>query len=165
MVLDMSGFTLLTRTDGILKFLGMVRRMQAVTRPIVEGSGGAVVKSEADNLYAVFAEVKTAIEAAIRINIALDAQNFLTEDTKDIYASVGIAWGEILLIPGRGFYGDAVNLASKLGEDPAEPGEILVDVKAWERIEVAAKGESALAATEVDFSISGIDVRAFRVGY
>jgi class 3 adenylate cyclase len=139
--------------------------MQVVTREVVEGAGGSVVKFEADNLYAVFAEPRAAVEAAIRINVAFRAQNVLTEDAKDIHVAIGIAWGEILLVPGQDFYGDAVNLAAKLGEDLAEPGEILVDVKAWERIEVAAKGESALAATEVDFSISGIDVRAFRVGY
>ena len=28
-----------------------------------------------------------------------------------------------------------------------------------------AKGESALAATEIDLSISGIDIKALRVGY
>lgn len=163
MVLDMSGFTLLTRTQGILQFLGMVRRMQVVTRPIVEGAGGAVVKFEADNLYAVFSTVKSAIEAAIRMNVALNAQNFLTEDTKDIYVSVGIAWGEILLVPGRDFYGDAVNLAAKLGEDLAERGEILVDLKAWEMLDAAER--EALQATETDFSISGLDIRAVRIGY
>jgi len=163
LVLDMSGFSLVTRTQGILHFLGMVRRMQAVTRTVIEGAGGTVVKFEADNLYAVFAEVKPAIEAAVRINIALDAQNFLTEDSKDVHVSIGIAWGEMLLIPGHDFYGDAVNLAAKLGEDLAERGEILVDLKAWEAIEPALR--EAIRATEADFSISGLDIKAMRVGY
>ena len=162
MVLDMSGFSLLTRTQGILRFLGMVRRMQAVTRPVVEGAGGAVVKYEADNLYAVFPEVRNAIEAAIRINVALGAQNFLTEDSQDIHVSIGIAWGEILLIPGKDFYGDAVNIAAKLGEDLAERSEILVDAHALEQLGPASGG---FAGTEVDYSISGLDVKAYRIAF
>lgn len=162
MVLDMSGFSLVTRTHGILHYLGMVRRMQVVTRGIVEGAGGAVVKFEADNLYAVFAEVRAAIEAAIRINIGFGAQNVLTADAKDIHVSIGIAWGEILLIAGRDFYGDAVNLAAKLGEDLAEQGEILVDAHAWDQLGEAAR---TIDATEVDFSVSGLDVRAYRVSH
>lgn len=163
MVLDMSGFSLVTRTHGILHYLGMVRRMQVVTRTVVEGTGGAVVKFEADNLYAVFADARAAIEAAIRINVGFGAQNLLTEDAKDINVSIGIAWGEILLIPGKDFYGDAVNLAAKLGEDLAERGEILVDTHAWEQLDDAAK--ATIDGTEADFSISGLEVKAYRVSY
>ncbi len=48
-VLDMSGFSLLTRKYGIVHYLSMVRRMQLTTRPIVESFGGTMIKYEADN--------------------------------------------------------------------------------------------------------------------
>ena len=54
LALDMSGFTLAVRRDGILAYLCQIRRMQKLTRPIVLAFGGEVVKNEADNLLAVF---------------------------------------------------------------------------------------------------------------
>ena len=46
-VLDMSGFSLLTRKYGIIHYLSMVRRMQIIAQPIIEEAGGEVVKFEA----------------------------------------------------------------------------------------------------------------------
>ena len=48
-VLDMSGFSLLTRKYGIVHYLSMVRRMQLTTEPIVRSFGGSMIKYEADN--------------------------------------------------------------------------------------------------------------------
>ncbi len=53
-VLDMSGFSLLTRKYGIVHYLSMVRRMQLTTEPIVKSYGGFMIKYEADNCFAVF---------------------------------------------------------------------------------------------------------------
>ena len=53
-VLDMSGFSLLTRKYGIVHYLSMVRRMQLTTGPIVKSAGGFMIKYEADNCFAVF---------------------------------------------------------------------------------------------------------------
>ena len=48
-VLDMSGFSLMTRKYGIVHYLSMVRRMQLTTEPIVKSYGGRMIKYEADN--------------------------------------------------------------------------------------------------------------------
>ena len=48
-VLDMSGFSMLTRKYGIVHYLSMVRRMQLTTEPIVKSYGGFMIKYEADN--------------------------------------------------------------------------------------------------------------------
>src|SRR6266540_2394339 len=53
-VLDMSGFSLITRKYGIVHYLSMVRRMQLTTEPIVKSYGGSMIKYEADNCFAVF---------------------------------------------------------------------------------------------------------------
>ena len=55
-VLDMSGFSLLTRKYGVAHCLSMVRRMQLTTEPIVRSYGGQMLKYEADNCFAVFPE-------------------------------------------------------------------------------------------------------------
>merc|ERR1719420_1915585 len=46
---------------------------------------------------------------------------------EDVSVSIGIKDGSLVLIEGD-VYGDPVNVASKLGEDIAEPGELLVAI-------------------------------------
>jgi class 3 adenylate cyclase len=62
-VLDMSGFSLLTRKYGIVHYLSMVQRMQQTTEPIIQSYGGIMIKYEADNCFAVFPEVLPAVQA------------------------------------------------------------------------------------------------------
>ena len=47
-----------------------------------------------------------------------------------MFLSVGIDYGEVLLIGESDYYGDPVNTASKLGEDLAVRGETLVTERA-----------------------------------
>ncbi|NOH03184.1 MAG: hypothetical protein HND47_15090 [Chloroflexi bacterium] len=51
LVLDMFGFSLLTRKYGIVHYLSMIRRMQLSVEPIITGHGGTVIKFEADNCF------------------------------------------------------------------------------------------------------------------
>src|SRR5215813_3011603 len=53
-VLDMSGFSRLTRKYGIIHYLSMVRRMQLTTEPIVKSFEGYMIKYDADNCFALF---------------------------------------------------------------------------------------------------------------
>lgn len=52
-VLDMSGFSRLTRKYGIIHYLSMVRRMQLTSEPIVKSFDGYMIKFEADNCFAI----------------------------------------------------------------------------------------------------------------
>jgi len=69
-VLDMSGFSLMTRKYGIVHYLSMVRRMQLTTEPIVKSYGGKMIKYEADNCFAVFPDPLSAVNAAIAMQHA-----------------------------------------------------------------------------------------------
>jgi len=126
MVVDMSGFTRLSREHGIVHYLSMVRRMQITSRPIIESYQGQVVRFEADNAYARFTNPGDAISAAVALNLAMDAANIITPDELDIRISCGIDHGKCLIPDVSDFYGTPVNNASKLGEDLGEPGQILV---------------------------------------
>ena len=77
-VLDMSGFSLLTRKYGIIHYLSMVSRMQLTAEPIVKTYGGYLLKFEADNCFAVFPDTLSAVHAAIALQLAFDASNLLT---------------------------------------------------------------------------------------
>ncbi len=121
-VLDMSGFSLLTRKYGIVHYLSMVRRMQLTTEPIVISYGGSMIKYEADNCFAVFPDPLSAVNAAIAMQHAFQATNLLTSDDLDIHISCGIDYGKLLVIGHEDCFGDPVNRASKMGEDLAAAG-------------------------------------------
>ena len=154
LVLDMSGFSSLTSRYGIVHYLSMVRRMQLTAEPIVKGFGGTLVKFEADNCFAMFADVDSALRAALELNEAFDRANFATPDDLDIRISTGIDYGPILVIENRDFFGDPVNRACKLGEDLASPGEILLTRAAMDRLTLA------IPSTPAQFTISGIAIEA-----
>lgn len=75
-VLDMSGFSLLTRKYGIVHYLSMVRRMQLTTEPIVKAYGGSMIKYEADNCFAIFPDPLAAVNAAIAMQHAFPRREF-----------------------------------------------------------------------------------------
>jgi class 3 adenylate cyclase len=161
MVADMSGFSRLTLKHGIVHYLSMVRRMQVTATPILAGWHGELVKFEADNLYAVFPDAAAAVHCAIALNHAFDAANLTTPDELDIRLSCGIAQGPILLLAGDDFFGHAVNVASKLGEDVADPGQILIHADA-----LAALASEPMIRHEMrHYDISGLDLVAAEVIY
>ncbi len=160
-VLDMSGFSMLTRKYGIVHYLAMVRRMQLTTEPIVKSHGGFMIKYEADNCFAMFPEPEAAVRAAIAMQNAFAASNLLTPEDQDIHISCGVDFGKVLIIGREDCFGDPVNRASKIGEDVAAAGEILVTKEAMDMIPAHA----GIQAREINVSISGISIPAFMIDY
>jgi adenylate cyclase len=160
-VLDMSGFSMLTRKYGIVHYLSMVRRMQMTTEPIVKSYGGFMIKYEADNCFAVFPDPLSAVHAAIAMQHAFRAENLLTAEDLDIHISCGIDYGKILIVDHEDCFGDPVNRASKMGEDLALAGEILVTQEAMDMI----PSNAGIKAREMNVSISGITIAAYQIEY
>lgn len=160
-VLDMCGFSRLTQRYGITHFLAMIQRLHGVVRPVVAAHGGHVVKTEADNVFATFPDVEGAVFAARSVQDRLAAANAYLPEDWDLHASIGIGWGEVLLVGDHDFYGSELNLASKLGEDVAGPGETYLTAAAHERLE-AASG-MRLAFDRAELTISTMLVIAHRI--
>ena len=160
-VLDMSGFSMLTRKYGIVHYLSMVRRMQMTTEPIVKSYGGFMIKYEADNCFAVFPDPLSAVNAAIAMQHAFAAANLLTSEDLDIHISCGIDYGKILIVGHEDCFGDPVNRASKMGEDLAVAGEVLVTREAMQMI----PADAGIKAREMNVSISGINIPAYSIEY
>jgi adenylate cyclase len=161
LVMDVSRFSLLTQRYGIVYNLSMVRRMQLTSKPIIEGAGGEVVKFEADNCFAMFDDVLSATKAAIAINQAFAEENARTQEEFDIRVGIGIDHGDVLLIGGPDYFGAAVNRASKLGEDIAGPGEILMTETAFEQI----PKDADIRSEPLELEISGIALNSFSIKY
>jgi adenylate cyclase len=160
-VLDMSGFSLLTRKYGIIHYLSMVRRMQLTTEPIIKSYGGNMIKYEADNCFAVFPDPLSAVSAAIAMQHAFAASNILSSDELDIHIACGIDYGKLLIIGHDECFGDPVNRASKMGEDVAAAGEILVTKDAMQMI----PADAGIKARELTVSISGLTIPAYAIEY
>jgi adenylate cyclase len=159
LVMDMSGFSLLTQKFGIVHYLSMVKRMQITAQPIVEQNAGQVVKFEADNCYAMFDDVPACLRAAVALNKAFDAMNVHTDEPFDIRVSIGIDYGDVLLVGGPDYFGDVVNRACKMGEDVAGPGEIYVSETAF----METPAEAGFHGKKLKLSISGIQLKAVKL--
>lgn len=157
LALDMSGFSLSVRREGILPYLCQIRRMQKLTLPIVLAFGGELVKFEADNLLAVFDDAGQATEAALAMIAAAAVES--SETAPPLAFGIGIDYGEILLLDRIDCFGDAVNLAHKLGEDTALPGEVLITSEVLKQL----KGEARFHLHEMDLAISGLELVVYRI--
>jgi class 3 adenylate cyclase len=154
-VLDSSGFSRITRLHGVVHFLAMLEKLVRLAGPIIVRHNGRILKTEADNVFAVFGDPQAALAAAVEIQRSLRAANEALPRAQEIYASIGIGYGPVLAIGEDDLFGDEMNLACKLGEDLGRNGEILLTERA----------HSAVGADfeMLEFTISGIELRAFRV--
>lgn len=157
LALDMSGFTLTVRREGILSYLCQVRRMQQLTLPIVAAHLGEVVKCEADNLLAVFGEPEQAVAAAVAMVQAAAGEP--ADGGPRLSFSIGIDYGELLLLNGVDCFGDPVNLAHKLGEDIARAGEVLIT----QRVREALGEDARFGLREMPLSVAGVGLVAYEV--
>ena len=158
LVVDMSGFSRVTIRYSIIHFLGMLRRLCAIALPLIEQQQGRLIKQEADNLFAVFPTVDQAIDVAIALLKEIAIVNIDLPDALDIYISMGIGYGEVLMVENKDLFGSEMNLASKLGEDLARPGEVLLTEQAYQQVESTSHQWERL-----EFSISGLHLTTYKV--
>ena len=133
---DMANFSRTSRSHGICHFLKLIHRAREVVAPNISANNGVLLKCDADNCYAFFEDPADAVKASHDINADLFHANQGRELDEHIYLSVGVDYGDLLLVGDTDFYGDPVNTASKLGEDLAIKGETLVTERALRRTSI-----------------------------
>ena len=101
--------------------------------PAIAGHGGRVVKVEADSLMLAFPCAATACRGVDAMERALRRVNRGRPTDEQLAFSYGIGFGPVLELEDDVF-GLEVNLASKLGEDLARPGEALLTPAAAETL-------------------------------
>lgn len=122
---DTDDFTRRVARHGILHFLMAFQRAVRTVRPLLARHGGRLVKLEADSLLLAFPDAGRACRAALSIVAALRRLDRGRPTSERVTFSYGIGFGEVLDL-GSDLLGLEVNLASKLGEDRARRGEILL---------------------------------------
>jgi len=156
---DMASFSSTSRKVGVCHFLKLIHRARQLVSPLIAANKGKLLKCDADNCYAFFDNTDDAIQASFDINAALFKSNTEYRMEEQIYLSVGIDYGRVLLIDDIDFFGDPVNTASKLGEDLAIKSETLVTKRAIEHsnFEIPERAERMTAR------ISEIKIKYVRI--
>jgi class 3 adenylate cyclase len=129
---DMASFSSTSRKIGVCHFLKLIYRTRQIIGPIIEANNGTLMKFDADNSYAYFENTDDAIRASFEVNSAIFSSNAEFGLSEQIYLSVGIDYGRLLLVDDADYFGDPVNTSSKLGEDLAVRAEVLITERAIE---------------------------------
>jgi class 3 adenylate cyclase len=157
LALDMVGFSRLTLEYGIVHYIAMIHQMVEAATPAVTDNAGQIIKQDADNLFAIFDAPEQAVEAALDIFRSFDAINLVVPPERNIYSSIGIGYGETLIIDEQDMFGAEMNIACKLGEDLAENSEILITPAAY-----AALPANRYPCAPVKYSLDHLEINCYR---
>lgn len=126
MFTDLVGFSRMVEAFGIVHFLQLIDEALTVFEPLIQRHGGTCLKHEGDSLLALFGQPEAALAAARAMVQATQALNPGRSDNERIEVCIGLGYGTVLRIGTDEVWGAPVNAASKLGEEMAKGGEILV---------------------------------------
>jgi class 3 adenylate cyclase len=131
---DTADFTLRTARDGILHFLMVFDTVTSLAQKLVKKTGGEMVKVEGDSLLLRYEDANAAVRSVLALDDAIQVYNRGRAENEQVHFSYGVGYGDILDTDDD-MFGLEVNLASKIGEDLAEPGEALLTASAAAALE------------------------------
>ncbi len=134
LVLDSSGFTLNTQESGILSYLTCIVRLRDMVESILGRFDYISWRTATDNVFAEFETADGALGAALEIQRSVRAADIRIHNREKLGVCIGIGFGDVLRSRSEGVFGNEMNLASKLGEDLAGNGEILLTESAYREI-------------------------------
>lgn len=126
MFTDLSGFSRQVAEFGIIHFLQIIHESERLLIPVIEDYEGILLKVEGDSFLVIFRNPQKAMRCAIGLQQLLEQYNRGHAPEEKILLCVGLGYGRMLRIGDSDVFGAEVNAASKLGEDMAKAGEILV---------------------------------------
>lgn len=141
MFTDLAGFSRNVEKFGIIHFLQTIHLADELLVPVIEAFDGIILKTEGDSYLVIFRNVSKAVHASIEMQQVLQNYNSTVSTEEQVLLCVGLGFGKVLRIGDSDVYGFEVNSASKLGEDIAEAGDILVTVAVKDRYELGSTGD------------------------
>jgi class 3 adenylate cyclase len=122
---DTDDFTRRTLEHGIVHFLMAFERCVAQVPASVARHGGRLVKVDGDSLLLEFPDAARACRGVDALERLLARLNRRVPVDERLRFSYGVGFGTLLVVE-HDLFGAEVNLAAKLGEDVAGPGEVLL---------------------------------------
>jgi len=126
MFTDLAGFSRQVERFGILHFLHVIHEQRKLFFPILAAHGGTLLKEEGDSLLVTFDDMNAAFDCAVKMQHATSPHNRGLPPEEHVLLCLGLGFGDMLCVGGEDVWGREVNVASKLGEDTARAGEILL---------------------------------------
>lgn len=134
MFTDLSGFSRQVKDYGIVHFLQTIYESHRLLVPCIDKHNGILLKIEGDSMLVIFKRPERALECALAMQSTLRSYNMRKPALEQILLCVGMGYGDVLKIGDEDVFGAEVNAASKLGEDIAESGEILITASLQEAL-------------------------------
>ena len=150
---DLAGFSRKAAEFGIVHFLQVIYEQRRMLLPVVERHDGVLVKCEADSMMLLFRRPATAVRCALDMQRTCAQINQRRRVEEHVLLGVGVGFGPLLRVSDHEVFGAEVNAASKLGEDVARAGEILVTDLA--RAAMIDAGETGYEYTELGQEAGG----------
>ena len=160
MYTDLSGFSRRVAEFGIIHFLQTIHESFQLHAPVIDRRSGFLLKVEGDSMMVIFRNVNEAVECAIEMQRVTIQYNRSRAPEDKVLLCIGLGYGDMLRIAEEDVFGAEVNAASKLGEDTAKEGEILVTGAVRE----AATLSAGCSFEPIDFVPPGAKA-AFRLFY
>ncbi len=126
MFTDLTGFSRKVEKFGIVHFLQTIYESERLLVPVIEEYDGILIKMEGDSMLVIFRNIHKAVECSKAMQECLREYNKTRIEEEKVLLCVGLGWGKILKIGDFDVYGSPVNRASKLGEEIAASGEVLL---------------------------------------
>src|SRR6516165_4283206 len=128
---DVYGYSRLMGDDEEATFRTLAAHRGIIDR-LIERHHGRFVNSAGDSVLAEFASAVNAVECAVEIQTALQAENADVPPGRRMEFRIGVNLGDVV-VEGGEIYGDGVNVAARL-ESLAEPGSIYISASIHEQI-------------------------------
>jgi adenylate cyclase len=129
---DVVGYSRLMERDEAGTMALLRARRHDVLTPLVAQHGGRIFKVMGDGVLIEYGSVVNAVECAIELQRAMQAQNEGRPADQHIRLRIGINLGDVI-VEGSDLYGEGVNLAARL-ESLAEPGGICVSGDVYRQV-------------------------------
>lgn len=157
---DLAGFSRNVDTFGIIHFLQTIYESERILVPIIDEHDGILLKIEGDSMLIIFRNPVKALRAVAGMQKACGTYNEGRPAEEKVLLCAGIGYGRVLRIGDADVFGKEVNSASKLGEDTAKAGDILVT----QGVVDAAPANSGFRFAELDDAPAAVG-KAYKFEY
>ena len=161
LVIDSVGFTRTTQAKGIVYFLTQLAKSRKITNQVMDKYKPISYTFHVDNCYAFFRDVNLAFNAAIELQKMTQTASIPLVGDELFGLSIGIGFGRLLKAGSHEHYfGDEMNIASKLGEDTGSRDDILLSDNAYKSL---SKKKNFLFKMHTS-NISGVEFKYHQLG-
>jgi hypothetical protein len=134
MSVSLSGLSRFIGGSSIVNFLQITYEARDIFTNCMNAYDSVLVKMEGENTLILFKQTMEAVECAIDMQRAAQEYNWDKTDAEKILIRVGIGYGKILTVGSQNIFGTEVNAVSKLSNDTAKTGDILITDSVVSRI-------------------------------